>query len=165
MVRRELPDLLRRLEVDSILDAACGDFNWMQHVELDRVRYIGVDVVPQVIASNRLKYGREGREFIVLDVTSDELPHTDLILCRHCWIHWSFSSIKSCIANFKRSGARYLLATTSSDVQKNRDILTGQWRLLNLERSPFHFPRPLWRMREDMGNADLALWSIDQLPQ
>ena len=163
-VRRKLPDLLRKLEVRSILDAACGDFNWMQHVELGEIRYTGADVVPGLIASNQLKYGREGREFLVLDVSSNELPSIDLILCRHCWIHWSFSAIKNCVANFKRSGARYLVATTSPQVEKNRDILTGQWRPLNLERPPLDFPQPLWRLQEDMGNADLALWSVDQLP-
>src|SRR6185503_504867 len=110
------------------------------------------------------KYGREGRRFLVLDATDDDLPQADLILCRHCWIHLSFSSIRKCIANFKRSGARYLLTTTSPQVEKNRDILTGQWRLLNLEASPFDFPKPLWSAPEDIGSADLALWRLDELP-
>ena len=33
-VRRALPPLLRGLAVKSMLDAPCGDYNWMPHVDL-----------------------------------------------------------------------------------------------------------------------------------
>ncbi len=33
-LRVTLPDLLRELGVRSVLDAPCGDFNWMQGVDL-----------------------------------------------------------------------------------------------------------------------------------
>ena len=45
----------------SLLDAPCGDFNWMRHVPLGGVSYTGADVVPELIARNRRDYGRDGR--------------------------------------------------------------------------------------------------------
>src|SRR5215212_9991686 len=33
-LRRELPGLLSKLSIRSLLDAPCGDFHWMQHVDL-----------------------------------------------------------------------------------------------------------------------------------
>jgi len=44
-LRRELAALLRELNVCSLLDLPCGDFNWMQHVNLGEIQYIGADIV------------------------------------------------------------------------------------------------------------------------
>src|SRR4051812_27850000 len=34
VIRRSLPGLLESVGARSLLDAPCGDFNWMRHVEL-----------------------------------------------------------------------------------------------------------------------------------
>jgi hypothetical protein len=34
----ELPVLLKKYNITSMLDIPCGDFNWMQHVNLDNVK-------------------------------------------------------------------------------------------------------------------------------
>ena len=46
VLRRVLPDILRDMSVRSMLDIPCGDFHWMQHVDLSGVDYVGADVVP-----------------------------------------------------------------------------------------------------------------------
>src|SRR5580765_5333146 len=45
MIRKTLPDLLAHLHARSLLDAPCGDFNWMQYVDLGGIQYTGADVV------------------------------------------------------------------------------------------------------------------------
>ncbi|CAE6935807.1 hypothetical protein [Paraburkholderia domus] len=45
---RELPDLASRYNVTSVLDVPCGDFNWMRHVDLGDIDYIGADFVAGV---------------------------------------------------------------------------------------------------------------------
>ena len=52
VIRDALPALLEGVGARSMLDAACGDFNWMARVDLRGVRYVGVDVVPELIATN-----------------------------------------------------------------------------------------------------------------
>ena len=53
MFREDLEALLRELQVGSILDAPCGDFNWLPTFALDGIDIVGVDIVPELIAANR----------------------------------------------------------------------------------------------------------------
>lgn len=160
----QLPPLLQQLGVRTLLDAACGDFNWMRYVELGGVNYIGADVVPELIARNRRLYGREGRSFLALDITKDRLPRADAVLCRDCLIHLSFESIAAAVANFKRSGARYLLCTTHASVTENVPCRDGGWRNVNLHLPPFKFPPPLKMIVEDeeLGKR-LGVWRLKDL--
>ena len=163
-IRDALPALLRELRAASLLDAACGDFNWMSRIDLGGVKYVGVDVVPALIAANRSRHGREGREFVVADITRDPLPEADVVLCRDCLIHLSLESIQAAVSNFKRSGSRILLATTHEAVPKNIDIQNGSWRSVNLRLPPFDFPPPLRLIVEDEGAGKcLGVWNLASL--
>src|SRR6266851_3007625 len=75
------PQLLHDLGAQSLTDAGCGDFNWMRTVDLPGIKYIGVDVVSDLIERNRRAYGREDRSFLVADITKDRLPAADVVLC------------------------------------------------------------------------------------
>ena len=164
VIMSRLPPLLRELGTRTLLDAPCGDFNWMRHTDLGAVRYIGADVVPDLIADNRRLYGGPERSFVVLDLTRDRLPRADAILCRDCLIHLSFARIKAAVANFKRSGATHLLCTTHISVLENADCPDGGWRSVNLQLPPFNFPRPLKLIVEDaeLGKC-LGVWRLDEL--
>ncbi|MCA1619250.1 MAG: class I SAM-dependent methyltransferase [Acidobacteria bacterium] len=163
-IMSHLPPLLQELGAETLLDAPCGDFNWMRYTDLGAVKYIGADVVPEMIARNRRRYGTAGRSFVVLDVTKDRLPHADAILCRDCLIHLSFARIHAAIANFKKSGARHLLCTTHTTVLGNVDGPDGGWRSVNLQLPPFNFPPPLKLILEDaeLGKC-LGVWRLDEL--
>jgi hypothetical protein len=165
VVRRELPALLASVGAKSMLDAPCGDFNWMREVDLGEVEYTGADVVAELVERNRELYGREGRRFVVADLTRDELPRADVILCRDCLVHLSFRHVRAALRNFKRSGATYLLATTHTGVTENEEIATGDWRKLNLELRPLGLPPPLRLVVEDeeLGKC-LGLWRLAEMP-
>lgn len=173
IIREKLPLLLQELGVESLLDAACGDLNWISHINLPLKKYIGVDIVPALIESNQARYANDQTNFFLLDIAQDPLPKTDLILCRDCLVHHSFESIKRIISNFKASGAKYLLTTTFTNSRKNIDIKTGQWRPLNLQLSPFNFPQPILIINEkcnpdwysnDYSDKCIAVWLLDDLP-
>src|SRR5688572_25453055 len=87
VIKSYLPLLLQELHAETLLDAACGDFNWMRYTDLGPVRYVGVDVVPDLIERNRRLYEDNRRTFAALDIAKDPLPHADVILCRDCLIH------------------------------------------------------------------------------
>lgn len=55
-LRRELPVLLSELKIRSLLDLPCGDFNWMAHVDLGAIHYIGADIIAELIDRNRKLY-------------------------------------------------------------------------------------------------------------
>ncbi|HKE58989.1 MAG TPA: class I SAM-dependent methyltransferase [Pyrinomonadaceae bacterium] len=160
-----LPALLQEFHADLLLDAACGDFNWMRHTNLGKVRYVGVDIVPDLIRKNQQLYDEPGRiEFLVADITKDPLPRADAILCRDCSIHLSYSRIKSAISNFKTTGAKYLLCTTHTSITDNVDCPDGGWRSLNLQLEPFNFPEPLKLIVEDAeAGKCVGVWQLSEL--
>jgi hypothetical protein len=168
----DLVAALRDLEVRVLVDVACGDFNWTAPVADAVDRYIGVDVVPALIAANRVRHGGPRREFLELDVTRDALPPSDAVLCRDCLVHFSFADAAAALATIRRSGARYLIATTFVDRPRNAEARTGWWRTLNLEAPPFHFPPPLRAIDERCAGGDgryrdkrLGIWPVDDLPR
>jgi SAM-dependent methyltransferase len=167
-LRPYLPELFKRLNVRTFLDAPCGDWNWMRTVDLDGVDYIGADVVPDVIASNQERFARSNVRFLVADLTKDDLPRADLILCRDCWVHLSFQDIGAVLENFRRSGATWLLVSNSPHVERNSNKLTGlDWRHLNLRKAPFHFPAPLESRKDHYADVpfEITLWRIEDLPR
>jgi SAM-dependent methyltransferase len=168
----ELVALLRRLDTRVLLDAPCGDFNWAGPVADAVERYLGVDVVPELIARHQQEHTGPGRRFICADLTSDPLPQADVILCRDCLVHFSCPDIEGALRNFQRTGSRYLLTTTFIDRDANVDIATGEWRPLNLEAPPFRFPPPLDMVDEKCTHSGggyrdkrLALWALASLPR
>ena len=162
VIRTQLSGLLNSVRAKSLLDAACGDFNWMRHTPLSGVDYLGVDIVPELIARNQRMYGDETTRFVLLDITRDELPQMDLILCRDCFIHLSSEDGLRTIANFERSGSRFLLATTHTRVTENVDIESGAWRNVNLQLPPYNFPEPLMTITEDRESGKtLGLWRLN----
>jgi SAM-dependent methyltransferase len=166
-VRQALPELVKSHAIRSMLDIPCGDFNWMQALDL-RLKYIGADIVEELVLANQEKYDAPDKIFVRLNLVADELPRADLVLCRDCLFHFSFEHAKQALENIKRSGAKYLLATTNIRMEKNRDIVTGEWRRLNLQRPPFSLPEPLLLIDEkcpDPAAPDkyLGLWRVADL--
>jgi SAM-dependent methyltransferase len=162
-VRTRLPELIDERGIGSILDAGCGDFHWMKEIEID-VPYFGIDIVKEMIETNRRRYGGPKRTFMELDITSDELPAADLIMCRECLFHLSFDDIVASVVNFKKSGAKYLLATTYPTVEDNVDVASGLCRALNFQRAPLNFPRALEMIEENRGGDQwLGLWALDEI--
>jgi hypothetical protein len=141
-IRSEIPKLMKELDLNSILDGPCGDFNWMKLIiEFTRFQYTGIDIVSELIEKNQVLYGSENIAFIRKDLLKDELPKSDLMLCRDLLAHLSLEDIHKFFANFVRSQIPYLLTSTHvhSDLKKNHDICNGDFRELNLEIPPFRF--------------------------
>jgi SAM-dependent methyltransferase len=160
-LRLTLPALLKKWQIKSILDAPCGDFNWMSKVELGGVTYTGADIVPQIIEQNKIKYPE--KNFFERDIINDPLPYADLVLCKDCFIHLKNQDVLRAIDNFKKTGIRYLLASTYP-VDFNKQILTGHYRATNLEKPPFNLGEPLDRIEdnaEDGTQRWLGLWKLN----
>ena len=168
--RSNLSVLLEELHAEVLLDAGCGDFNWMKETELAGCRYIGVDVVSDLIRKNEQEYETPDRTFLNLDLTRDNLPQADVILCRDCLVHFSFEHIFNAIQNFKRSKSRYLLTTTFIRWPRNTDITTGEWRQINLQIPPFELPKAITLIDEKCEHSGgvyadkrLGLWDLTSI--
>jgi hypothetical protein len=169
-IRQCLPLLLEYLGVKRLLDAPCGDFNWLRQVHLGCIEYIGVDILGELIATHEETNTDVRRRFISADLLHDSLPLADAILCRDLLPHLSYVEIVDVLRRFVASGARYILVTHFNAARSNQDTTGGAWRPLNLERAPFHFPPPLHRLMEKCtedggvwGDKCLAVWRLEDL--
>jgi 2-polyprenyl-3-methyl-5-hydroxy-6-metoxy-1,4-benzoquinol methylase len=169
-IRRILPEILTALQIKTILDIPCGDFNWMKEVDLKGAYYCGADIVVDVITHNTKNYLSADKRFNWADITSTRLGEFDLVFCRDCLVHLSDDDVKKAICNIKRSGSKYLMTTTFTN-RINRAIETGGWRPINLEATPFLFSAPLEMYNENCTeeggmymDKSLAVWRITDLP-
>jgi len=167
-LRAELPRLLEKLDVASLLDAPCGDAGWINRANLD-VRYVGVDIVPSLIErlQARAAAAEINGEYYLADITRDPLPRCDAVLCRDALVHLSFANIERAVANFQASGAAWLIATTFPEWQTNGDCEDGDWRALNFERAPFDWGPPAELINENCTEAgggwrdkSLGVWRL-----
>ena len=171
IIQKELPIVLKDIDANSLLDIPCGDFNWMKDVVLNVNNYVGADIVGDIIKANNQQYRQEHRTFTLLDITSDDLPKADVVLCRDCLVHFSFQDISRAITNIKKSGSKYLLTTTFTEHMENIDIITGRWRPLNPQKTPFYWPEPIRIINEGCTPSEsrhqdksLGLWRISDIP-
>ena len=167
---KELPGILRKFGIKKLLDAPCGDFNWMQKVDLQGIAYTGADIVEKIVEQNQQKFTQEHRKFVRMNIMSDDLGDHDLLFCRDCLVHFSFEDVQKVLKNLKQSGVTFLMTTTFPGQKSNSDIATGGWRPLNLEKAPFNFPPPLYLLNEKCTEMDgafddksLGIWKVADL--
>jgi hypothetical protein len=165
-IRQKIPQLLKELEIKSMLDAPCGDYNWARHLSRKGVKYIGADIVSELIKKNS-QHANESTSFRVLDIVADPLPAVDLWMCRDCLFHLPSADIRKVFANFKKSNVKYILTTSHFQATSNSDVGTGGFRLLNLELPPFSWPKPMLAIDDWITGYPpriLGLWRREDIP-
>jgi hypothetical protein len=173
VMRPQLVELINSLNIKTMIDAPCGDFNWMQYIikDLKISNYYGFDIVQDLIGVNKLLHETDNRKFNHLNIIEEILPTVDLIFSRDCLVHFSYKTVKRILENFIESKSKYLLTTTFTRIGRNYfDILDGQWRAINFQLPPFNFPPPLniicEEAKEDNNNwrdKSLGLWEINTI--
>lgn len=141
-LRKGLLEVLKQLKIESLVDAPCGDMHWMRHLGYQFDKYVGIDMVPAVIASLHDRPAPSGYHFQVGNIVSDVLPVADALLCRDCLVHLPFKEIHEAMRLWKLAGFRYIMTTTFPRHTENVDCRPGGWRALNLQAAPFNWPAP-----------------------
>ena len=142
-LRQLLPEVIAKYQIKKMLDIPCGDYSWMKEViDKSNVEYMGVDIVDSLINDLKHFYGRPNINFCVGDMRNMVLPQVDLVVSRDILFHLSYQDISKYLDNFLKSKSKYLLTTSyhSSFKFKNINIVSGDFRLLNLFEEPFNFP-------------------------
>jgi SAM-dependent methyltransferase len=165
-LREALPIMLKGTTgTRRILDAGCGDWNWMQTLDLGDIQVLACDVVPEMINTNIIKFSNKGLVppiFFCADITTDPLPEVDTVMCRATLFHLSFKNVKSAAENFRMTGAKYILTTHHPHQETNEDIEDGSWRRLNFTKPPFNLKEPaMWIMDGEGDDGYLALWKME----
>jgi len=143
-IRFHLLKILEKFNIKKLFDAPCGDFNWMSQVlKSVEIDYLGSDIVKDLIVSNK-KYENDKIKFSKLDIIVDKLPVSDLMICRDCLFHFSYKDIFLFLNNFLSSDIKYILLTSHLNTDhkfENKDIVTGDFRKIDLFSRPFNFEK------------------------
>jgi len=161
-VRSELKKFLISKNVKSIVDVACGDWNWMKYLmsdpELEYLDYVGIDIVEDVVKMNIERYAAQNVRFEVSDAVSDTIPTAEVVMARDVLVHLPTMHAVDMMHNIRKAASRYIVLTTFTSLEDNRDIRYGDWRPLNLELPPFSLGKADYILEEKCTENDLVFW-------
>lgn len=129
-----------------VCDLGCGDFNIGKKLVPYTKKYIGVDIVKDLIDHNKAKFKAENLEFYCLDIAVDDLPAGDCVIIRQVLQHLSNAEIHSITK--KLAAFKYVILTEHLPIGNfppNKDIISGQGIRIkkqsgvDITASPFHF--------------------------
>lgn len=172
LLRVALPDIFRDLGVETLLDAGCGDLNWMRHLDYRFSCYVGIDVVDALISRHQQESWPPGYEFRAEPLAGYSGPPLDAVFSRDVLVHLPYALIQKAIAHWVGQGFRYLFLTNFPHIAANADCGIGDWRPLNLERAPFNFPQPIRQIWEGApvkgslySDKSIGVWEVSELLQ
>ena len=111
----------------TVCDLGCGDFNIGQHLVKHTKKYVGVDIVANLIERNKAKFIAENLEFNCLDIAVDDWPAANCVLLRNVLQHLSNAEVKR-IAS-KLTDYQWAIVTEHLPAENfipNKDIISGQ---------------------------------------
>ena len=126
--------------IRTVTDLGCGDWQFSRFVDWSRVEYVGLDVVPSLIANNQAQHARPGLQFAI-HTSPDDLPGGDLLIAKEVLQHLPNATVHSYLDAI-RGRYRHALITNAIEpaAMANGDISAGDWRPLRLDATPFAVP-------------------------
>ena len=146
-IRDGLYDIFLNYEIDTLLDYGCGDFNWMKEFAVILHKYVGMEIVDELVADNREKY--KDYNNVVFSNSTPELFDMYLaqpfhsILVRDVLVHFSDQHVTEFLEKISKSNIKYMFATNFLGKGHNNDIQTGWWRDMCLMNPPFNLVNPI----------------------
>ncbi|HEX4003382.1 MAG TPA: class I SAM-dependent methyltransferase [Candidatus Acidoferrales bacterium] len=138
----------------TIVDLGCGDFRVGSELvrRLQGARYVGCDIVSEVIAENTRRFGSDHVRFQCLDLVSETLPEGDVYLVRQVFQHLPNADIAIALA--KLASRRHVFVTegqpktlvgpANPDKPIGGDVRfdweRGRGRGVELDQPPFGLP-------------------------
>ena len=143
--------------VRTVTDLGCGDWQFSRFIDWSQVDYLGLDIVPEVVAQNRERFALPHIRFDVLEAI-DELPGGDLLLAKEVLQHLPNETIAAYLTAIRQ---RYRFALMTNAIEPaslvNQQIAPGGFRPIRLQNPPFnaagavvfayfpHTPNYIWK--------------------
>lgn len=132
--------------IKSIVDLGCGDFRVGSKMVSPTVeKYIGIDVVEELINHHQNTYGSEIISFNCLDIINDELPEAELCVIRQVLQHLSNQQVAEILVKVRKY--KYLIIcdhipggtfTPNKDKKHGADIRLKDNSGLVFNEAPFN---------------------------
>jgi hypothetical protein len=174
-LRKMLSEFLYSHNIKTFLDAPCGDWLWMQTINLTGLQYFGGDITNVTVQVNQRCFGSDNIHFHWFDLTCMIPPAVDLILVRDVLFHLPEDRVHTVLKNINQSGAKYLATTTFSSGDNGNFIVGAAYpetrskrvgndqigfQRLNLYAHPFNFPPPLMKVDESVAGRQVGIWKL-----
>mmetsp|Transcript_43948 Transcript_43948/g.73251 ORF Transcript_43948/g.73251 Transcript_43948/m.73251 type:complete len:635 (+) Transcript_43948:180-2084(+) len=170
-VRKGLIEFINKFNIKSMIDVPCGDMTWMPEVlkEVHLESYLGVDIVQEMIDQNKERFASlPFMKFEVLDAVKDPLPKADVIFVRELFQHMLRDTARQAIENMRKSGSRWLVATSFQNTYDNWDTTAMKTKMdmfiywpWNLELAPFEIGKPLFAIPDYHRGMVMGLWLLN----
>src|SRR5210317_788175 len=147
---KNLKKFFKENNIQSVLDAPCGDCAWIKKIfDLD-IKYTGIDIVEELINSNQLTFASNSNvKFYCKDVyLIKNFNHYDFILMRDFFIHLPLTQIQNILFNLKNSNCKFFALNSYENNAINNEISTGQHRKINFLKEPFNLGTPFYKFQE-----------------
>gem|GEM_PF-5622313 len=164
-LRAFLPMILQACEIRRLIDAPCGDGNWIGETDLTGIEYMGIDLCRAHLARAIGRDPRAGcapkaQMFTLADIETANFPPIDAVMCRDFFQHLRTDAVLKILAKLERSRVKWLLAT-SFDNEKNEEIGPEGFRPLNLQAEPFNLAKPEHAIEDPPGSGRiLGAWRL-----
>jgi SAM-dependent methyltransferase len=133
-----LQAFLANNNIRSVVDIGCGDWQFSQFINFGNASYLGIDVVPSVIAANQQRFGvRANTTFVCANPLdgSYQVPGGDLLLMKDVLQHLSNANVAKLLALTRRF--KFALITNAY-APVNDDCENGDTRPLDIRVAPFN---------------------------
>lgn len=112
-----------------VVDLGCGDFYVGRYLLPYCSKYVGVDVVADVVDRNKLSCDRANAEFLCLDIIADSLPDGDICLIRQVLQHLSNEEIMIILQKLKKYPVIFITEHYphhNKQIIPNKNIIHGE---------------------------------------
>ena len=125
--------------IKTVLDIGCGDWQHMQHADLEGKEYLGVDVSSYVIESNQRRFTRPGVSFRELNPILEDIPQVDLVIIKDVLQHLPNADTAIILKKIRERSRFALITNDYTDVNRG-DIAVGEHRPINVLLEPYDHP-------------------------
>ena len=148
-----LQSYIQENNIKSIVDLGCGDWQYMQILDLNNINYLGIDAAATVIDSNSINFSSQNISFKIFTSYSD-IPDADMLICKDVMQHLSNEevfNILEILPRFNQSvitnDIAYGFSAKHQLLQRlrkpwtsllNRNIKTGDYRPIDISKPPFN---------------------------
>lgn len=155
--REFLEKFLKDREIQTVVDAGSGDWEFSQLIDWQGADYTGYDVVESVVRDVQEKFGNEHRRFVHANFLQADLPKADLFICKDVFQHLPTDDVLSFLPKLKNY--KYALITNDIGSSNNWDTAAGGYRTLDMTKPPFNLAgQTVLRFRS--GGVDKAVLLI-----
>jgi SAM-dependent methyltransferase len=146
-----LRTLLNEHRIKRVLDVGCGDWRLYAGFDWNGVNYLGIDIVPNLIARNK-HHSTSTISFQCASVFEIEISGFDLVILKDVLQHLPHSENLRVIERCR--AVPWMLITNDFTSEGNLDCIAGGYRALNLESYPYHYTpektllfqsKPFWK--------------------